>query len=828
MRSFICILCSLVFVIQGMGQNVELVKNGGFENFDICPNPPGNGQFGNEIGSPNTLPWIFNPTTTTSDWYHRCMGGDAETTVDNFPPHSGDGFAGIVVTNGPKYPMQWREFVSGHLECPLIAGETYTISFWIKLWEESKWATDKIGMVVHGTPLPTSSTFIPYVTIPTSMQQTSFVNPWGNYITNEDTWALFSKTIIAQGGERWFTIGNFGAIPGNYQVDCYSGCFNPKNSYYFIDDVSVIGPSYDCPNVVLIENTQYPANSNTVETAGGFIEAGFDVGHPQSNGDVVAAPNSTVDYIAGTSIDLDPGFSATSGVRNYFQACIVPNICTPPPAATADAGPDIYLDCAGGVVTIGNDCSESSYEWVADPPSALAYLNNPYSCQPTVSLPNALWTQGVTSITYSLAVNQEWCDVNYDEMVLHLNPATPPLADAGPDQFLNGPPDCLPYVQLGQAPEAGVSYTWSPSIFLDNPNISNPTCTYDPWLTYQSWPFPVTYTMTATWDNGCGSATDQVVVDAYPDFFRYDLSTGYSNGSLLPLNQAYKVDDNWTYVSDENGNTPSNPDLKIVDEIIHDLANDVWTGLAPDRSHWINPTGHLESNFIDRDNYAYVFKRDFDITNLSEMQDVSLVVWGIAVDNVCIIKINGVEIYPGTQNLWPVPSPPINNPDNFKFIHGPYSKAVNTSSLIQGTNSITVHIANQLGSTPSNHPSRIGLKLDARLEYKSCAGPLLSSTFGRSISSSRSNSREVGEDEQSLIPKIYPNPTSDNVNIYLEGKALKEQATVTIYSLTGQLLHSVQTSDMQLSVDMREYPSGIFLLRVQTPSNVFTKQIVKK
>ncbi|MBL4709012.1 MAG: T9SS type A sorting domain-containing protein [Flavobacteriales bacterium] len=826
MRLIIFILCSLVFTIQGMGQNVELVKNGGFENFDICPNPPGNGSFGNVVGSPNTLPWIFNPTTTTSDWYHRCMGGDAEITVNDFPPHSGNGFAGIMVTNGPKYTMQWREFVSGHLKCPLIAGQTYIISFWVKLWEESKWATDKIGMVVHGTPLPSSNTFIPHVTIPTSMQQTSFVNPWGNYITNEDTWVQFSKTIIAQGGERWFTIGNFGAIPGNYQVECNTGCFNPKMSYYFIDDVSVNGPSYDCQETVLIENTQYTTNSSTVETAGSFIEAGYNVGPPQPNGNVIAAPNSKVDYVAGYSIVLDPGFSATTGSRNYFQACIVPNICNPPPAATADAGPDIYLDCAGGAVTIGNDCSESSYEWVADPPSALAYLDNPFSCQPTVSLPNALWTQGIDSITYSLIVNQEWCDVNYDEMVLYLNPAIPPLADAGLDQFLNGPPTCLPYAQLGQDSEVGVSYSWSPSIFLDDPTISNPTCTYDPWLTYQNWPFPITYTMTATWDNGCGSATDQVVVDAYPDYFRFDLSTGYSNSSLLPLNQSNKIDDNWTYVSDEDGNTPNNPDLKIVDEIIHDLANDVWTGLDSDKSHWINPTGNLGKIFIDRGNYPYTFKRDFEITNLSEIQNVSLDVRGVAVDNVCIVKINGVEIYPGTQNLWPVPSPPINNPDNFKYLHGPYSKAVNPSILVQGTNSITVHIANSLSPTPSNYNSRIGLKMEARLSYKSCVGPLVFAPFGKNAGNNRR--ARIKKEELGLLAKVYPNPTFDKLNIALEGKALDEQATVEVYSLTGQLIHSVQTTEMQFSIDMSNYHSGIFLLRVQCPSGVYTQRIVKE
>lgn len=89
--------------------------------------------------------------------------------------------------------------------------------------------------------------------------------------------------------------------------------------------------------------------------------------------------------------------------------------------------------------------------------------------------------------------------------------------------------------------------------------------------------------------------------------------------------------------------------------------------------------------------------------------------------------------------------------------------------------------------------------------------------------SKREAAAEVGFDLH-----IYPNPTSNKLNISLSGKALKEQATIELYSLTGQLMQSLQTSDMQLSIDMREYQAGIFLLRVQTPSGVYTKRIVKE
>lgn len=82
-----------------------------------------------------------------------------------------------------------------------------------------------------------------------------------------------------------------------------------------------------------------------------------------------------------------------------------------------------------------------------------------------------------------------------------------PLADAGPDvQLCSNTP-----IAIGSAGEPGVTYTWSPTNFLSDPNISNPTITPVNSGTTVS---TLTYTLTAS-QNGC-SITDDVNITVTP------------------------------------------------------------------------------------------------------------------------------------------------------------------------------------------------------------------------------------------------------------------------------------------------------------------------
>lgn len=68
----------------------------------------------------------------------------------------------------------------------------------------------------------------------------------------------------------------------------------------------------------------------------------------------------------------------------------------------------------------------------------------------------------------------------------------------------------------------------------------------------------------------------------------------------------------------------------------------------------------------------------------------------------------------------------------------------------------------------------------------------------------------------SLKASIYPNPTSDNINIEMEN----EVKSVEIYSLLGQKVLSVNTKNINVS----NLPKGVYMVRIEDTNNTITTQ----
>ena len=85
-----------------------------------------------------------------------------------------------------------------------------------------------------------------------------------------------------------------------------------------------------------------------------------------------------------------------------------------------------------------------------------------------------------------------------------------------------------------------------------------------------------------------------------------------------------------------------------------------------------------------------------------------------------------------------------------------------------------------------------------------------------------------GPENQSIEDvRVYPNPTSDLLNIELPWTGNSQPATIKLYSINGMLLYqedisgssTIQLSGLNLS-------PGVYLLRVQMENQVQTKKIV--
>ena len=78
----------------------------------------------------------------------------------------------------------------------------------------------------------------------------------------------------------------------------------------------------------------------------------------------------------------------------------------------------------------------------------------------------------------------------------------------------------------------------------------------------------------------------------------------------------------------------------------------------------------------------------------------------------------------------------------------------------------------------------------------------------------------TGTDEQAEGPSIYPIPTTGSIKI--EAKQIQ---SVSIYNMLGQLLAKESASGEESTVNMKKYGSGLYLIKIETASGVFTKKI---
>ena len=193
----------------------------------------------------------------------------------------------------------------------------------------------------------------------------------------------------------------------------------------------------------------------------------------------------------------------------------------------ANAGTDVVV-CGGGSVSL-NATGGVSYSW-----SPATYLDNPTIADP-------ICTPLATTVYTVTVTNANGCT---DTDVITVSLAPPSDANAGADvnicsgesTILNG--------------TGGVSYSWSPAIFLDDPFIADPVAT--PLI-------DITYTLTVTDINGC-VGTDEVSINVNSsNFLTTDAATEVCAGGTTTLNASGAATYSWspaTYLDDAEIATP--------------------------------------------------------------------------------------------------------------------------------------------------------------------------------------------------------------------------------------------------------------------------------
>jgi hypothetical protein len=76
---------------------------------------------------------------------------------------------------------------------------------------------------------------------------------------------------------------------------------------------------------------------------------------------------------------------------------------------------------------------------------------------------------------------------------------------------------------------------------------------------------------------------------------------------------------------------------------------------------------------------------------------------------------------------------------------------------------------------------------------------------------------------------IYPNPTTDLVNINLKDTDFDPESNIEIYNVDGKLVRSVANPNKTntILVDLSDLPTGMYIVKIQVNGNLVTERIIK-
>jgi hypothetical protein len=402
-----------------------------------------NGSFEDNIGYPNNFgeihlacPWQ-QLGDGSSDYFH--VNGNAANNV-SVPfagpafenPHSGNAYTGFWAFNFDN-SGEVREYVSSALALPLIANQTYEVSFWVSLADHCAVGVTGIGAYLSSS-LPQQSGSFPVILTPQIIESSAVIQKNG--------WYKISQLYTANGTEQFITIGQFDSNANSVLQSAPNNSIPimfTNRAYYFLDDVSI-------KKYTDVITSAYPssicAGQSVTLTAAGIGSTPFTYSWLPSN---QVTPNNGM---FANATPQPPGPVTYSVVVTFVNGCVDTatvsvNISSP---AVANAGPDQYI-CPGQQVTLnGTGIGTASYFYWEQ-------LGGPQLCYPCTS---TVVTPTVTTSYIYHAYNSHGGCADADTMTVFISPPQNLSIVAPP-----GLSACLGSQTYSVAGGPYVSYSWT-------------------------------------------------------------------------------------------------------------------------------------------------------------------------------------------------------------------------------------------------------------------------------------------------------------------------------------------------------------------------------
>lgn len=199
------------FVIAQQSPEIikNLVPNGSFENFR------------KKSGSiKQAIPW---QQIASVDYYQEPISND---TSLNKGARTGNCYAGL------RFQKKYKEFLQVKLAEPLHRGTTYEFEMYVRLAFWSNASLKSLGALFSKVGYKSKADAVKTAMIDSVCIKGSFINGY--------QWFKISGKYLADGGEKYLTIGNFSPNVKKDMLRMNIFKFGFKEAYYFVDDVSLI------------------------------------------------------------------------------------------------------------------------------------------------------------------------------------------------------------------------------------------------------------------------------------------------------------------------------------------------------------------------------------------------------------------------------------------------------------------------------------------------------------------------------------------------------------------------------------------------------------
>ena len=232
----IVLFCFVLFCFALKTKSQNLVPNPSFEQYSDCNNPyVTNSVFWCPLMNGGSLPACLTPCQANS--YIRAPRQYADACFQSYQSVR----TGVVYSSLTIYTQSASQQESGHSQVKLIdtlkAGKIYCVTYYVSLWNNSRYSIDKLGALLTPSSFPCYVPGNPTVAIAGNYTPQVVSTPG---VALEDTlgWMEISGSFTAIGNEIYLTLGDFFLHSQHYIKDSYPTNCNGLADYY-VDDVSV-------------------------------------------------------------------------------------------------------------------------------------------------------------------------------------------------------------------------------------------------------------------------------------------------------------------------------------------------------------------------------------------------------------------------------------------------------------------------------------------------------------------------------------------------------------------------------------------------------------